>query len=192
MCLPTIRPPEISVLPDRPDALIALIALTDRPQRMYMYKSQPTTHVIPSAASPKRIYQSGTFSTHRDRAAHLQLLSMLRTAGHTVAWAPEICSPQELDAAGIDGVHGLIFGRVRNALDEADVMVILLDCIRFDDGTPWEMGYAAARGIPVYALTTDVVRAECDMVLSLGNILQGSTIATTCHTMPDLLALLHD
>ncbi|AAS96604.1 MAG TPA: nucleoside 2-deoxyribosyltransferase [Desulfovibrio sp.] len=159
---------------------------------MHMHTPQSTPHVIPPAATPKRVYQSGTFSTQRDRAAHLQLLSMLRTAGHTVAWAPELCSARELDAAGIDGVHGLIFGRVRKALDDAEVMVVLLDCIRFDDGTPWEMGYAAARGIPVYALTTDTVRVECDMVLSLGNILQGSTITATSHTMPDLLALLHD
>lgn len=155
----------------------------------------PHTRLAPSgilpAINPRRIYQAGTFSTERDRAAHLQMLSMLRAAGHTVTWAPELCSVRELDAAGIERVHKLVSERVRKAIDEAEVMVVLLDCIRFDDGTPWEMGYAAARRMPVYALTTDTVRVECDMVLSLGSILQTCTIDTTCHSMQAIVELLH-
>lgn len=122
---------------------------------------------------------------------HLELNTRLVRAGHTVDWAPNFFSPAELDKASIETVNKLISTRIRAALEHAEAMVVILDCIRFDDGTPWEMGYAAARNLPVYALTTDVLRIHTDTVLSVGNILQAATITETAHTLDELLRLIN-
>ncbi|MCL7414287.1 MAG: nucleoside 2-deoxyribosyltransferase [ANME-2 cluster archaeon] len=48
-----------------------------------------------------------------------------------------------------------IFSKNRDAIDGADLMVAVLDGVDVDSGTAWEIGYAYARGLPVYGLRTD-------------------------------------
>ncbi|HDR72640.1 MAG TPA: nucleoside 2-deoxyribosyltransferase [Methanoculleus sp.] len=51
--------------------------------------------------------------------------------------------------------HRAIFAQHLAALDEADMVVGVVDGADADSGTSWEMGYAFARGKPVIALRTD-------------------------------------
>lgn len=43
----------------------------------------------------------------------------------------------------------------KNALDECNLVVALLDGPQVDDGTAWELGYAYAKGIPAVGIRTD-------------------------------------
>ena len=46
----------------------------------------------------------------------------------------------------------------KKALEDADIIVAIIDGADADSGTAWEMGYAFARGKPVIALRTDFRR----------------------------------
>jgi nucleoside 2-deoxyribosyltransferase/predicted secreted protein len=51
-----------------------------------------------------------------------------------------------------------LFAANREALEESDFIVAIIDGADADSGTAWEMGYAYARGRPVIALRTDFRR----------------------------------
>lgn len=51
--------------------------------------------------------------------------------------------------------HFWIFEQNKKALQDADLVVAIIDGADADSGTAWEMGYAAALGKPVIALRTD-------------------------------------
>ncbi|NTV00548.1 MAG: nucleoside 2-deoxyribosyltransferase [Methanoregulaceae archaeon] len=51
--------------------------------------------------------------------------------------------------------HGRIYARNLEALEEADLVVAVIEGADADSGTAWEMGYACCRGIPVIAIRTD-------------------------------------
>ena len=70
----------------------------------------------------------------------------------------EVYLPQEKDEEGRarDGAfQERMFRSHCRALDQADVVVAVIEGADADSGTSWEMGYAAARGKPVLALRTD-------------------------------------
>jgi nucleoside 2-deoxyribosyltransferase/predicted secreted protein len=70
----------------------------------------------------------------------------------------EVYLPQEVgdDTGQRDGeAHSEIFRRHCMALDTTDMVVAVIDGADADSGTAWEMGYAYARGIPVFAIRTD-------------------------------------
>ena len=48
-----------------------------------------------------------------------------------------------------------IFNKNVATIDETDMMVAVLDGVDVDSGTAWEIGYAYARGLPVYGMRTD-------------------------------------
>lgn len=52
-----------------------------------------------------------------------------------------------------------IFSKNKSDLDNADIVVAVIDGADADSGTAWEMGYAYARNIPVIAVRTDFRRA---------------------------------
>jgi nucleoside 2-deoxyribosyltransferase/predicted secreted protein len=70
----------------------------------------------------------------------------------------EVYLPQEVgddtDQRNME-FHREIFRRHREALDRTDVVVAVIDGADADSGTAWEMGYAFAHGIPVFAIRTD-------------------------------------
>jgi nucleoside 2-deoxyribosyltransferase/predicted secreted protein len=51
-----------------------------------------------------------------------------------------------------------LFQKNLQALNGSDIVVAIIDGADADSGTAWEMGYAFARGKPVYALRTDFRR----------------------------------
>ncbi|MCG7848575.1 MAG: nucleoside 2-deoxyribosyltransferase, partial [ANME-2 cluster archaeon] len=48
-----------------------------------------------------------------------------------------------------------IFSKNVTNINETDMVVAVLDGVDVDSGTAWEIGYAYARGLPVYGLRTD-------------------------------------
>jgi nucleoside 2-deoxyribosyltransferase/predicted secreted protein len=55
--------------------------------------------------------------------------------------------------------QGLIFSKNLKALENADIVVAIIDGADADSGTAWEMGYAFARGKKVIGLRTDFRRS---------------------------------
>ena len=71
-----------------------------------------------------------------------------------------------------------IFQANLKALNEADLMVAMLDGSQVDDGTAWEVGYAYARSLPAWGLRTDF-RSAGDTAQSLVNCM----IECSCQTV---------
>jgi nucleoside 2-deoxyribosyltransferase len=55
----------------------------------------------------------------------------------------------------------------------------LLDGQQVDDGTAWEIGYAYARGIPVYGLRTDVRHAGETPYSHVNSMIEGGLAGFT-------------
>jgi nucleoside 2-deoxyribosyltransferase len=98
----------------------------------------------------KRIYLAAPLFSDAERAYNLVLKDLLAAHGYPVYL------PQET-GEGIEGPErdGAIFRSHISALDTASCVVAVCDGVDTDSGTAWEMGYAAAKGIPVIALSTD-------------------------------------
>lgn len=53
------------------------------------------------------------------------------------------------------------------AIDRCDLVVASLNGITTDDGTAWEIGYAAAKGVPIIGIHTDWRRRFDDETVNL-------------------------
>jgi nucleoside 2-deoxyribosyltransferase len=82
--------------------------------------------------------------------------------------------------------HRAIFTQHVHALDEADVVVAVVDGADADSGTSWEMGYAFARGKQVVALRTDFRRAGHHELVNL-MLEESSTVVTDRNGLPAAL-----
>ena len=99
-----------------------------------------------------RIYLAAPLFSEAERSYNAALARLLQEHFFKVH------IPQEIgdDTPSRGGAeHGRIFWLNRNALDDADAVVAVIDGADADSGTAWEMGYAAAQGKPVIALRTD-------------------------------------
>jgi nucleoside 2-deoxyribosyltransferase len=81
-----------------------------------------------------------------------------------------------------------VFAADLRGLQGADAVVAVCDGALVDDGTAWEVGYAYARGIPIYGLRTDprAVRPDERINLMIETSLVG--IATSIDELTGLLA----
>ena len=97
-----------------------------------------------------RIYLAAPLFSDAERAFNVVLRDLLEANGYSVYL------PQETGEglAGPEG-DGVIFRSHISALNGAGCVVAVCDGADTDSGTAWEMGYAAAKGIPVIALSTD-------------------------------------
>jgi nucleoside 2-deoxyribosyltransferase len=100
------------------------------------------------------IYQAGPLFTAAEQAWHRDLSAQLRVAGYDVIWPGDLLTDEEIDAAGVRAPT-LIFQACKDALDKCNCVVALLDGPQVDDGTAWEIGYAYAKGLPIYGIRTD-------------------------------------
>ncbi len=104
------------------------------------------------AVAAYRIYLAAPLFSAAETAWNRQIAAFLE------GYAYEVFLPQEAgdtEAGRGTDVHQRIFSANRAALDRADLVVAVIDGADADSGTAWEMGYAYARGIPVYAIRTD-------------------------------------
>jgi nucleoside 2-deoxyribosyltransferase len=107
---------------------------------------------------PHTIYQAGPLFSEADKAFHRELFAHLRLAGYTVIWPGDLLTDKQIAEAG-PHAPSMIFNACREAIDRSTLMVALLDGAQVDDGTAWEIGYAYAKGIPIYGIRTDARRA---------------------------------
>lgn len=85
--------------------------------------------------------------------------------------------------------HQAIFARHLQALQEADLVVAVIDGADADSGTSWEMGYACALGKRVVALRTDFRMAgHCERVNLM--LEESSTLITAKEDLPGVLGSL--
>jgi nucleoside 2-deoxyribosyltransferase len=103
-----------------------------------------------------RVYLAGPLFSQAERNWNASLRDLLAT--HLF----EVFLPQEQGedtgaGRGSLSVEG-IYAKNRAALDAAHMVVAVCDGADADSGTAWEMGYAHARGKPVYAARTDFRR----------------------------------
>lgn len=121
------------------------------------------------------IYQAGPLFTEAERAFHRELSAALRNTGHLVVWPWDLLPQEQIVAAGPSAV-GLIFDACRGALDRSTCVVALLDGPQVDDGTAWEIGYAYARGLPVYGLRTDLRQAGDTRYNRMNSMIEGCLV----------------
>jgi nucleoside 2-deoxyribosyltransferase len=103
-----------------------------------------------------RVYLAAPLFTGAERAWNATLRDLL--AAHLF----EVFLPQEQGKDSEEGRDSLsverIYAKNRAALEAAHLVVAVCDGADADSGTAWEMGYAYARGKPVYAVRTDFRR----------------------------------
>ena len=137
---------------------------------------------------PHTIYQAGPLFCEAELAFHRRLAERLREAGHTVTWAGEELSEAQIEAAGPDAPH-LIFTTGREGVNHCTAVVALLDGQQVDDGTAWEIGYAYAKGIPVYGLRTDARHVGETQYNHVNSMIEGGLTAFA-HSVDALVAML--
>ncbi|MDD7478147.1 MAG: nucleoside 2-deoxyribosyltransferase [Desulfovibrio sp.] len=101
-----------------------------------------------------RIYQAGPLFSEAEREWHKALKARLLTAGHEVIWPGDLITQEEIAEWG-DEAPARILQRDLEGIISCKAVVALLDGPQVDDGTAFEIGYAYAKGIPVFGVRTD-------------------------------------
>lgn len=114
-----------------------------------------------------KIYFAGPLFSEPDRdwilkvKGQLEQLAKSKGSQINVVWPFELISQSEIDRLG-EKAKIEIFSRCKFHLDDADIVVALLDGAQVDDGTAWEIGYFYARksaGQKIIGIRTDFRRA---------------------------------
>ncbi len=129
------------------------------------------------------VYLAAPLFTDAERTFNLQLTRALEQAGHRVHL------PQRDTPAGAGpGRTRRLFEANLAGLTRAGAVVAVLDGAQVDDGTAWEIGWARARGIPVYGLRTDQrVSQQPDEPV---NLMILESLRRLCTSVDELLAAL--
>jgi nucleoside 2-deoxyribosyltransferase len=98
-----------------------------------------------------RIYWAAPLFNDEERAFNILGTKALEDTGHSVFL------PQR--DAGELGTHSIdieeIYSMDITGLNYSDVLVAVLNGRALDEGTVFEMGYAAAKGMPIFAICSD-------------------------------------
>lgn len=136
----------------------------------------------PRVAGAGPVYVAGPLFSDAERALNARVAEALDRAGYRV-YLPQRDAPP---ATG-SGYAARVFRANTEALARAGVVVAVCEGIQVDDGTAWEIGHAAARGIPVYGYRTDTRRAGGEERV---NVMIEQSLAGLAASIDDLLALL--
>ncbi len=136
------------------------------------------------------IYQAGPLFTDAERQWHRATKDAMENAGMKVdvIWPGELLTGEQIDAAGADA-PSLIFKVCKDALDDSDMVVALLDGTQVDDGTAWEIGYAYAKGKRIYGIRTDS-RVAGDTKFSRVNGMIEGCLSGLARTVPELVSMI--
>lgn len=135
-----------------------------------------------------RIYQAGPLFSDAERAWHRTLSACLALAGHSVVWPGNLLAGEQIKDAGPAAIP-LIFDTCRKAVEQSTCVVALLDGTQVDDGTAWEIGYAYAKGIPIYDIRTDFRQAGDTRYNSMNSMIEGC-LSGLAGRVEDLLLML--
>jgi nucleoside 2-deoxyribosyltransferase len=138
----------------------------------------------------RTLYQAGPLFSRAEQSFHRELSTRLRDAGHEVIWPGELLTEAQMEAAGPHAPNR-IYTACRDALELCDCVVALLDGTQVDDGTAWEIGYAHAKGIPVYGLRTDTRQAGETQHNHVNSMIQGC-LAGFARSVEELTGMLGD
>ena len=94
-----------------------------------------------------KIYLAGPLFTKAEQDFNKILCGALRNEGYEVFLPQDECKRME------DSID--IFEKCLYGLDEADIVVAILDGADADSGTCWEVGYGYAKGKYIVAVRTD-------------------------------------
>lgn len=95
----------------------------------------------------RKIYLAGPLFTSAERLWNAKLARELEVQGYDI-FLPQEHEPRELTAK-------TIFEADVAGIDDADVVVGIMDGSDPDSGTAWECGYAYAKGKPIILVRTD-------------------------------------
>ncbi|TGC08438.1 nucleoside 2-deoxyribosyltransferase [Methanolobus halotolerans] len=102
----------------------------------------------------KQIYLAGPLFSKAERDFNLYLRDRLVEIGYKV-FLPQEDGEDNLSSRLEDRVRNVFINDVKG-IDQSDIVLAVLDGgSDVDSGTAWEMGYAYAKGIPVFGLKTD-------------------------------------
>jgi nucleoside 2-deoxyribosyltransferase/predicted secreted protein len=102
-----------------------------------------------------RVYLAAPLFSDAERSYNAALADLLRQHAFDV-YVPQDAG-DDTPTRGLPE-HARIYERNRQVLCGADMVVAVIDGADADSGTAWEMGYAAAKAKPVFALRTDFRR----------------------------------
>jgi nucleoside 2-deoxyribosyltransferase len=114
-----------------------------------------------------KIYFAGPLFTEAERdwirctIQQIESLAAQRGAKLEIIFPYDLITQSEIDYLGAKAKHE-IFSRCKSHLDDANLMIALLDGSQVDDGTAWEIGYFYARKSPeqkIIGIRTDFRRA---------------------------------
>lgn len=100
-----------------------------------------------------RIYFAASLFTLGERTWNRALAKAMREAMPDL----DVRLPQDFETgeAHSQKAYGVLFRQCVAGVDDADVVVAIIDGDEVDSGTAWEMGYAYARGKPIIGVRTD-------------------------------------
>ena len=136
----------------------------------------------------KHIYQAGPLFTEAEKDWNKKLMQQLERAGYAVIWPGDLLSDEAIAAAG-ENAPSLIFETCKNALDKCTYMLASLDGPQVDDGTAWEIGYAYAKGLPIYGIRTDT-RQLGETPFNRANSMIDACLTACASDIPSLIQLL--
>jgi len=104
-----------------------------------------------------KIFIAGPLFSQAEREFNLKVDEKLRKQGfETFLPQRDVGKLDELLAKEGERAYRTIFKRDLKGLDQADVVVAILDGPDVDSGTAFEVGYAFSKGKPVIGLKTDM------------------------------------
>jgi nucleoside 2-deoxyribosyltransferase len=139
---------------------------------------------------PYTIYQAGPLFSQAEKAFHRKISAALKAAGDIVVWPGDLIPDDRIAAAG-SAPAPLVFTTCKQALDHCTCVVALLDGSQVDDGTAWEMGYAHARGLPIYGISTDA-RMAGGAGRSRMNAMIAGCLSGLAGNIGELVKLIHE
>ncbi|WP_292466265.1 nucleoside 2-deoxyribosyltransferase [Methanolobus sp.] len=102
----------------------------------------------------KQIYLAGPLFSQAERDFNVMLRDRLVEMGFSVFLPQE--DGNDTESSRREDRQKNIFENDVRGIDESDIVLAVLDGgSDVDSGTAWEMGYAYAKGIPVFGLKTD-------------------------------------
>lgn len=134
------------------------------------------------------IYQAGPLFTEAEQTWHKALSARLRKAGHEVIWPGDLLTDEQIHDAGANA-SALIFDTCRQGIERGTCVVALLDGTQVDDGTAWEIGYAYARGLPIYGIRTDFRHAGETRHSTVNSMIEGC-LSGLVSSVEELVAVL--
>lgn len=126
----------------------------------------------------RTVYLAAPLFSEAERDFNRKLSNAIKSIGF------KVFLPQE-DSNNVKGRdrQKVIFGKNIEAMDNADIIVAVVESTDIDSGTAWEIGYAFAKDKPILALRTDFRTLGMEGTVNL--MIERSVIL--CTGVPELL-----